>query len=102
MNMLQQQIRFDAFESEFNRQRPHEALNMRTRKTSTAPRPEPITPCPRSTILPREMGPGYLLRAHQHASQEDQLSVVMAGQKLGIKEVDDSIWLVSFIRYDLG
>lgn len=26
----------------------------------------------------------------------------MAGQKLGIKEVDDGIWLVSFMRYDLG
>ena len=25
-----------------------------------------------------------------------------AGQKLGIKEVDDGIWLVSFMHYDLG
>ena len=30
------------------------------------------------------------------------LSTVPAGQKLGIKEVDDSIWLVSFMHYDLG
>jgi hypothetical protein len=30
------------------------------------------------------------------------VSTVLAGQKLGIKEVDDSIWLVSFISYDLG
>lgn len=29
-NMLQQQARFDAFVSEFNTERPHEALNMRT------------------------------------------------------------------------
>ena len=27
---------------------------------------------------------------------------VLAGQKLGIKEVDDGIWLVSFMHYDLG
>jgi hypothetical protein len=27
---------------------------------------------------------------------------VLAGQKLGIKEVDDGIWLVSFLDYDLG
>jgi hypothetical protein len=26
----------------------------------------------------------------------------MAGQKLGIKEVYDGIWLVSFMRYELG
>ena len=30
------------------------------------------------------------------------VSTVMAGQKLGIKEVDDGIWIVSFMNYDLG
>ncbi len=27
---------------------------------------------------------------------------MLAGQKLGLKEVDDGIWLVSFMHYDLG
>jgi hypothetical protein len=27
---------------------------------------------------------------------------VLAGQCVGIKEVDDGIWIVSFMRYDLG
>jgi hypothetical protein len=30
------------------------------------------------------------------------ISTVLAGQRLGIKEVDEAIWLVSFMRYDLG
>ena len=30
------------------------------------------------------------------------ISTVMAGQRLGIKEVDDGIWLVTFMHYDLG
>ena len=30
------------------------------------------------------------------------LSIVLAGQTLGIKEVDEGIWLVSFMHYDLG
>jgi hypothetical protein len=30
------------------------------------------------------------------------VSHVLAGQRLGIKEVDDGIWLVSFLDYDLG
>jgi hypothetical protein len=30
------------------------------------------------------------------------ISSVLAGQRLGIKEVDDGIWLVSFSSYDLG
>jgi hypothetical protein len=27
---------------------------------------------------------------------------VLAGQKLGIKEVEEGIWLISFMSYDLG
>jgi hypothetical protein len=30
------------------------------------------------------------------------ISTVLAGQKLGIKEVDEGIWLVSFMHYDPG
>jgi hypothetical protein len=26
----------------------------------------------------------------------------MAGQRLGLKEVDDGIWVVTFMTYDLG
>ena len=30
------------------------------------------------------------------------ISTVLGGQRIGIKEVDDGIWIVSFMRYDLG
>lgn len=30
------------------------------------------------------------------------ISTVMAGQRVGLKEVDDAIWLVRFMHYDLG
>jgi hypothetical protein len=30
------------------------------------------------------------------------ISAVLVGQRLGIKEVDEGIWLVSFMHYDLG
>jgi hypothetical protein len=30
------------------------------------------------------------------------MSTVLAGQKLGISEVDGGIWLASFLHYDLG
>ena len=29
-------------------------------------------------------------------------STVFSGQTVGIKEVDDAVWLVSFMHYDLG
>ena len=37
-----------------------------------------------------------------HCRKKSNISTVLAGQKLGIKEVDDGIWLVSFMHYDLG
>ena len=30
------------------------------------------------------------------------LSTALAGQRIGLTEVDDGIWLVTFMRYDLG
>ena len=30
------------------------------------------------------------------------ISTVLAGQRLAIKEVDDGIWIASFMQYDLG
>ena len=30
------------------------------------------------------------------------LSQVFAGQKVGVSEVEDNIWLISFMHYDLG
>jgi len=30
------------------------------------------------------------------------LSTVLAGKKVGLKELADGIWLVSFMHYDLG
>lgn len=30
------------------------------------------------------------------------LSTVFAGQKVGIKQVDDKLWLANFMTYDLG
>ena len=36
------------------------------------------------------------------ASAKINLSTVFAGQNVGIKEVDEKIWLVSFMHYDLG
>lgn len=30
------------------------------------------------------------------------LNTVFAGQIIGLREIDDQIWLVSFLNYDLG
>ena len=46
MNGLQQQARFDALVSEFNDERPHEALDMKTPIESYAPSPRPYVGLP--------------------------------------------------------
>lgn len=103
MNALQQQARFDDFISEFNEERPHEALDMRTPAELYAPSSTPYEGLPDveyplhdRDILVTACGRICMAR------KKINISTVLAGQRLGIKEVDDGIWLISFMRYDLG
>ena len=41
-------------------------------------------------------------RSRRPVRYANQLPAVLAGQKLGVKEVDEGIWLVSFMHYDLA
>jgi hypothetical protein len=102
-NSLQQQERFDAFVHEFNTERPHEALGMKcpaelyTASTRVYDGlPELTYPFHDRDIVVTACGRLCLHR------KKINISTVLAGQKLGIKEVDEGIWLVSFMHYDLG
>lgn len=103
LNSLQQQDKFDAFRREFNAERPHEALAMKRPAEfyTASPRsynglPEIHYPFHDRDILVTACG-----RICMHRKKIN-LSTVLAGQRLGIKEVDDGIWLVTFMHYDLG
>ncbi len=56
----------------------------------------------------RCLDPGLgLARAIGHYARQigrfgDPTTVGLAGQRLGLKEVDEGIWLISFMHYDLG
>ena len=102
-NILQQQAKFDAFLEEFNHERPHEALAMKcpaeVYSASSHPYlgiPEPHYPFHDRTIVVTSCGRLCLYK------KKINLSVSLAGQAVGVKEVDDGIWLVSFMNYDLG
>lgn len=102
-NILQQQDRFDAFVQEFNTERPHEALDMKcpaqlyaTSRRRYEGLPELSYPFHDRDVLVTACGRLCLHR------KRINISTVLAGQKLGIKEVDEGIWLVSFMHYDLG
>jgi transposase InsO family protein len=103
MNALQQQDRFDRFIEEFNTERPHEALAMKMPAELYIPSsraydglPDLNYPFHDRDILVTSCG-----RICMHRKKIN-VSTVMAGQRLGITEVDDGIWLVSFMHYDLG
>jgi hypothetical protein len=103
MNSLQQQGRFDAFVQEFNTERPHEALDMKTPAQAYSASPRPYNGLPELSypLHDREVLVTSCGRICMHRKRVN-VSTVMAGQKLGIKEVDEGIWIVSFMHYDLG
>src|SRR6202167_1596693 len=102
-NFLQQQAKFDSFVQVFNNERRHEALDMKcpveVYKPSTRPYrgiPELSYPFHDRTVLVSYCGRICIFR------KKINLSTSLAGQAGCIKEVDEGIWLVSFMDYDLG
>ncbi len=103
MNSLQQQARFDDFVTEFNTERPHEALGMKRPADIYIPSSKPFFGLPELSypLHDREALVTSCGRICMHRKKIN-ISTVLAGQKLGIKEVDEGIWLISFMHYDLG
>jgi len=103
MNSLQQQARFDAFVQEFNNERPHEALAMKMPGETYLPSSRPYVGLPELTypLHDRDALVTACGRICMHRKKIN-ISTVLAGQRVGIKEVDDGIWIVSFMQYDLG
>lgn len=102
-NLLQQQEKFDAFVEQYNADRPHQALGMKypselyrpsVRKYEGLPEVEypfhdhtiTVTNCGRICFNTRKIN----------------FSTVFAGQNVGVTQVCDKIWLVTFMHYDLG
>jgi putative transposase len=102
-NVLQQQARFDTFLQQYNQERPHQALDMRVPADAYARSPRvyrgldeltypfhdatfTVTHCGRICFKGRKVN----------------LSHVFAGQNVGVTQVSERIWLVTFMQYDLG
>jgi transposase InsO family protein len=102
-NSLQQQARFDDFLQEFNSERPHEALAMKRPADVYLPSARPYVGLPELAypFHDRDILVTACGRICMHRKRIN-ISTVLAGQKLGIKEVDEGIWLITFLDYDLG
>ena len=102
-NILQQQAKFDDFMEEFNTERPHAGISMKypNEVYQASKRPyEGLSdveyPFHDKAITVTNCGRICFGRLKIHISQ------ALAGQTVGLKEVENGIWLVSFMDYDLG
>jgi putative transposase len=102
-NVLQQQMRFDTFLHRYNHERPHQALEMATPASR-------YTPSVRLYRGLEELDHPFhdwtavVTRCGRICYQRRKinLSQVFAGQKVGVKQTAEHIWLVTFMEYDLG
>ena len=102
-NVLQQQARFDAFLERFNHERPHQALNMKTPSSLYQPSARPYRGL-EELEYPGHDWTAVITTCGRICYQRRKINVsqVFAGQKVGVKQVDEHIWLVTFMHYDLG
>ena len=102
-NVLQQQARFDTFVTRYNQDRPHQALAMKvpaevyTRSARVYRGLEDLTyPFHDATFTVTHCG-RICFRG-----RKINLSHALAGQNVGVTQVGERIWLVTFMHYDLG
>jgi putative transposase len=102
-NFLQQQEKLDAFREQYNQERPHQAIAMKYPAELYQPAsrtynglPELEYPFADKTITVTNCGRICM------GKKKINLSQVFAGQKLGITQTEENIWLVTFMHYDLG
>lgn len=103
-DLATQQISFDTFRREFNDERPHETLELRMPAEFYEPSPRPY-PDP----APAVEYPGHFevrrVRKDGQIKWRGRwlfLSEALAGESVGLEEVDDGIWSVNFCRQLLG
>ncbi len=76
---------------------------MKTPGETYSPSPRPYVGLPELTYpLHDRDAPWSPLAVASACIARRSASYVLAGQRVGIKEVDDGIWIVSFMHYDLG
>jgi putative transposase len=102
-NFLQQQARFDHWQHEYNHERPHQAIGMHYPTELYRPSVRPYGGLPAleyplhdQTITVTQCGRLCF------GGRKINLSAVFAGQNVGVREVAEHVWLISFMDYDLG
>jgi len=104
VDLTEQQARFDQFRAEFNEYRPHEALDQATpaSRYTASPRPYPARieePWYDADHQVRRVRTDGTIKWHGNYVY---LSEALAGETVGLMEIDEDQWLVRFADLDLG
>lgn len=101
--LLQQQEKLDAFQEQYNQQRPHQAIAMKYPAELYAPSARIYSGLPQ---LDYPFADKIVTVTHCGricmGKKKINLSQVFAGQLLGVTQTEENIWLVTFMHYDLG
>jgi putative transposase len=103
-NLFQQQERFDDFVDEFNSERPHQALDLRTpatvyRSSERTYHGMPELNYPLADEVRRVRAGGFVQTPD---GGRCSLSLALIGEDVGFREIEDGRWLVTFAMLDLG
>ena len=103
-NLLQQQERFDNFVEDFNHERPHQALGMKPPADfyQVSPRKYrglPELDYPLADDVKVVQAPGIVVF---HKRARCYLTQALVGERVGIREIDDDKWLITYAKLDLG
>jgi transposase InsO family protein len=104
-NFMQQQAKFDHFQDEYNQARPHESLQMRrpievyTTSCKRFPESLPVPEYPLHDMTRRVHKSGHINFGRKKTCY---ISAALAGELIGLREVREHYWLVSFLDRKLG
>lgn len=103
-NILQQQERFDNFTEEYNQERPHEGLKMKmpTEVYQASSREYKGIPELYYPLHDEQRALSNKGELRLPGKNRVFISSVLSNQPVGLTELDDNIWKVTFMDYDLG
>jgi len=103
-NAREQQAKFDDFRREFNEQRPHEALGQVTpgSRYTASNRSYPVAIEELCYAGAHEVRHVRTDGAIKFRGKEVYVSQALAGELVGLFEIDDDQWLVRFAELDIG
>jgi len=103
-NLKEQQKAFDFFRYDYNNDRPHESLNDERPSDYYKKSNRPYVESPHSP----DYDHNYLVRQVRHCGEikfmgrRFYLTELLAGQPVGLREIEDGLWQLQFSFYSLG